>query len=57
MKGCHATEMPSYLDKFMWKERFGKTVFSETFAGILQRISCVTSSTCTFETFNFAFSS
>lgn len=25
MKGCHATEMTSYLDEFMWKERFGKT--------------------------------
>ena len=25
MKGCHATEIPSYLDEFMWKERFGKT--------------------------------
>ena len=27
MKGCHATELelPSYLDKFMWKEQYGKT--------------------------------
>lgn len=25
MKGCHATEISSYLDVFMWKERFGKT--------------------------------
>ena len=25
MKGCHAHEISSYLDEFMWKERFGKT--------------------------------
>ena len=25
MKGCHAHEIPSYLDEFMWRERFGKT--------------------------------
>lgn len=25
MKGCHAHELPSYLDEFMWRERFGDT--------------------------------
>ena len=38
MKGCHATEIPTYLDEFMWKERFGKPKEPplETSAGILQ---------------------
>ena len=25
MKGCHAHQLPSYLDKFMWRERHGKS--------------------------------
>jgi nitrate/nitrite transporter NarK len=25
MRGCLASELPSYLDEFMWRERFGTT--------------------------------
>ena len=25
MRGCHASELPSYLDEYMWRERHGKT--------------------------------
>ena len=25
MKGCHSHQIPSYLDEFMWRERFGET--------------------------------
>ena len=25
MKGCRASQLPSYLDEFMWHERFGQT--------------------------------
>ena len=25
MKGCHTHQIPSYLDEFMWRERYGKT--------------------------------
>ena len=38
MKGCHATELPSYLDEFMWRERYGKTKIS-AFRNICQDIS------------------
>ena len=25
MKGCHEHQIPSYLDEFMWRERFGQS--------------------------------
>ena len=25
MRGCHAHQLPSYLDEFMWRERHGQT--------------------------------
>ena len=28
MKGCHAHQLPSYLDEFMWRERYGKTALT-----------------------------
>ena len=26
MRGCHPRQLPSYLDEFTWRERYGKTV-------------------------------
>ena len=28
MKGCHESQLPSYLDEFMWREHFGSTASS-----------------------------
>ena len=38
MKGCHASELASYLDEFMWKERYGQSR-RVAFNNILQDIS------------------
>ena len=38
MKGCHAPQLPSYLDEYMWRERFGKTA-SDAFENIIVHIA------------------
>lgn len=38
MRGCHSHQLPSYLDEFMWRERFGKTAIS-AFQGIMGDIA------------------
>ena len=38
MKGCHITQLPSYLDELLWRETYGKTK-SETFENIKKHIS------------------
>ena len=38
MRGCAAKEVPSYLDEFMWRERFGKTP-REALNGIMRDIA------------------
>ena len=38
MKGCHESQLPSYLDKFMWRERFG-TSASAALNGIIADIA------------------
>ena len=38
MRGCAAKEVPSYLDEFMWRERFGKTP-REVLNGIMRDIA------------------
>jgi len=40
MKGCHATQLPSYLDEFMWRELYGRTkstAFNNIMADIAQQ--------------------
>ena len=38
MRGCAVKEVPSYLDEFMWWERFGKTPL-EALNGIMRDIA------------------
>ena len=38
MKGVHSHQLPSYLDEFMWRERYGATR-EQTFDSILVHIS------------------
>ena len=38
MKGCRASQLPSYLDEFMWRERFGQTK-ADAFNNIMLHIS------------------
>ena len=38
MKGCHAGQLPSYLDEFLWRERYGKSG-GEAWNGIIHDIA------------------
>lgn len=38
MRGCHATQLPSYLDEFLWRERHGQTKLT-AFNNIMRDIS------------------
>ena len=38
MRGCHATQLPSYLDEFMWRERHGRSA-GVAFHQIMQDIA------------------
>ena len=38
MRGCHAHQLPSYLDEYMWRERYGETA-RDTLHTIMQHIS------------------
>lgn len=38
MKGCHLTQLPGYLDEFLWRERHGNTG-KEVFSNVMLHIS------------------
>ena len=35
--GCHAHQIPSYLDEFMWRERYGQQAWSNIMLDISQQ--------------------
>ena len=40
MRGCHADQIPSYLDEFIWRERHGQTK-RQALSNILQNVSVI----------------
>ncbi len=38
MRGCRAIQLPSYLDEFMWRERYGQTK-ADAFRNIMRDIA------------------
>ena len=38
MRGCHEHQLPSYLDEYMWRERFGHTA-RDTLQNIMANIA------------------
>ena len=38
MKGCHAHQLTSYLDEFMWRERYGRTAH-QAFSNLMVEIA------------------
>ena len=45
MKGCHESQLPSYLDEFMWRERY---INAESFCSSVVMLSVILPSECRF---------